>query len=124
MHAAYQGCSDLVCLLAHPVRLHILTLLARKPATVSEIVAATGRRHPNVSQQLAILRTGGLIVGERIGRQIVYRVTSADLQGLLDSIRHLAAHDSERHEQAAGTDVGVAQAWFHEALRAHIAWPP
>lgn len=123
-NAAYDGCSDLMCLLAHPVRLHILALLSHKPATVSQIVAATGRRQPNISQQLAILRAGGLVAGERMGRRVVYRLTSIELRGLLDSILRLGARDLERCGQASAIYLGVAQASFYDLLRSQIAWRP
>ena len=57
-------------------RLLLLYLLNEGEKTVTELEAALGLRQPAISQQLALLRAEGLIVGRRDGKSIHYRLAS------------------------------------------------
>jgi ArsR family transcriptional regulator len=62
--------------LADPVRLRLLSLLASAPAgeaCVCELVEPLGRSQPTVSHHLKILAGAGLITGEKRGRWVWYR---------------------------------------------------
>jgi ArsR family transcriptional regulator len=62
--------------LADPVRLRLLSLLASAPtgeACVCELVAPLARSQPTVSHHLKVLAEAGLIVGEKRGRWVWYR---------------------------------------------------
>ncbi len=64
-------------LLADPTRLRLLSLLASAPAgeaCVCELVEPLGRSQPTVSHHLKLLADAGLIVGEKRGRWVWYRV--------------------------------------------------
>lgn len=86
--------------LASPNRLLILTRLRRSPCTVTDLSAAVGMEQPAVSNQLRLLRTLGLVAGDRSGRNIVYRLYDDHVAQLLDEavyhIEHLrlGARDS------------------------------
>jgi DNA-binding transcriptional ArsR family regulator len=58
--------------LAHPVRLQILNVLAKREACVCHLEALLGRPQPYVSQQLATLREAGLVKDRREGTLIYY----------------------------------------------------
>jgi DNA-binding transcriptional ArsR family regulator len=62
--------------LADPGRLAILATLQSGEKSVSEIVEATGRGQPNVSQNLAGLARAGFVAARREGNRVFYR--SAD----------------------------------------------
>ncbi|MGH9189562.1 MAG: metalloregulator ArsR/SmtB family transcription factor [Acidimicrobiales bacterium] len=62
--------------LADPVRLRLLSLLASAPAgeaCVCELVEPLARSQPTVSHHLKVLAEAGLIVGEKRGRWVWYR---------------------------------------------------
>ena len=62
--------------LADPVRLRLLSLLASAPAgeaCVCELVPPLGRSQPTISHHLKILADAGLISGEKRGRWVWYR---------------------------------------------------
>ncbi len=62
--------------LADPVRLRLLSLLASAPsgeACVCELVEPLDRSQPTVSHHLKILVDAGLIVGDKRGRWVWYR---------------------------------------------------
>lgn len=62
--------------LAHEVRLAILCHLADAPMNVSELVAATGTSQSNLSQHLAKMRLLNIVVAERRGMQVYYRLAN------------------------------------------------
>lgn len=63
---------------SEPTRLRMLRLLVANKAEmcVCEFVDALGERQYNVSRQLKILQTAGLIRGEKEGRWIYYRLSA------------------------------------------------
>ena len=75
--------------LADPVRLRLLSLLASAAAgeaCVCELVDPLGRSQPTVSHHLKLLVDAGLIVGEKRGRWVWYRPVPerlAQLRGAL-----------------------------------------
>lgn len=79
----YRALADLHRALAHPVRLRILDVLARREACVCHLTAVLGLRQPYVSQQLGALRDAGVVVSRREGTLIYYRLRDARLAGLL-----------------------------------------
>ena len=76
--------------LADPVRLRLLSMLASAPAgeaCVCELVEPLERSQPTVSHHLKILAEAGLIEGEKRGRWIWYRPVPdrlAQLRSALD----------------------------------------
>ena len=73
---AAEVAADLA-VLADPVRLRLLSLIASAPAgeaCVCELVEPLGRSQPTVSHHLKILADAGLITGEKRGRWVWYRV--------------------------------------------------
>lgn len=60
--------------LAHPVRLQILDMLRERELYVYEIEAALQKRQSYVSQQLIVLREAGLVVSQREGLHVRYRL--------------------------------------------------
>jgi DNA-binding transcriptional ArsR family regulator len=61
--------------LGDPGRLTILAALQDGEKAVSEIVEATGRSQPNVSQHLAALSRAGFVAARREGNRVFYAVS-------------------------------------------------
>ena len=59
---------------ANPVRLRVLCELVAGERSVTELVEATGARQSTVSQQLNLLRLGGLVDRTRVGSKNMYRI--------------------------------------------------
>jgi ArsR family transcriptional regulator, arsenate/arsenite/antimonite-responsive transcriptional repressor len=78
--AAQQFTDDLL-ILAHPVRIQILTMLARSPGQVCvcDLEAALPVKQPTVSHHLKLLRDAGLIDCERHGLFAYYFVNRTAL---------------------------------------------
>jgi DNA-binding transcriptional ArsR family regulator len=83
MSDKYESRARLFRVLGHPARLQILDILAVKPCCVCTITEQIGCRQPYASQQLAVLREAGLIIAEREGLNVRYRLASPDVQHLI-----------------------------------------
>lgn len=79
-----------VCkVLSSPRRLEVIHLLRDGEKTVSELVRETGYPKANLSQHLAVMRTAGVLVGRRNGRQIHYRLAFPKMLRAYDILREL-----------------------------------
>jgi ArsR family transcriptional regulator len=89
--------AELFRALMHPARLAILEKLRDGEACVCHLEAHLGYRQAYLSQQLAILRTAGLIRDRRAGWNIYYDVALPELFALLDMSRALVDAATEEH---------------------------
>ncbi|ETK34728.1 transcriptional regulator [Microbispora sp. ATCC PTA-5024] len=90
-------------MLADPLRLQIVTLLARETLCTTHLVEETGARQTNLSNHLKVLRDAGVVDTEPCGRFTYYRLKPdviASLAGqfaeLADTARATAAADKKR----------------------------
>lgn len=78
--------------MAHPCRLRLLLALAGgRVCDVTTLIYLSGLPQPYVSQQLRILRKAGLVVGERHGPRICYRLADSEVVGVLAAVGLLEA---------------------------------
>jgi DNA-binding transcriptional ArsR family regulator len=82
--AVAQRVAQMMQALATPSRVHILGCLRAAPQSVSEIVASVGMSQSAVSHQLRLLRDMRFVIGERRGRQVLYRLHDEHVASLLD----------------------------------------
>lgn len=82
----YRQLSERIKLLAHPERLRILDVLRREPECVCHLEALLGKPQPYVSQQLRLLREAGLIVDEKDGLNVFYRLVDRQMIDWLDAV--------------------------------------
>src|SRR3974390_3724269 len=75
--------SNFLKALAHESRLMILCILAEGEKSVSELEDLLSLRQPTVSQQLARLRSDGLVSTRRDGKAIYYKLASEEARGLI-----------------------------------------
>lgn len=76
--------------LAHPIRIRILEVLSASPeVSVSELLDDTGLEASHVSQHLAVLRRNRLVVSERRGSLVYYRLAYPEVADLLRVARIL-----------------------------------
>ncbi|MUT92057.1 ArsR/SmtB family transcription factor [Streptomyces sp. Z38] len=85
--------TDLIRVLADPLRLRIVTLLARETLCTTHLVEETGARQTNLSNHLRVLREAGVVETEPCGRYTYYRLRP-------DVIASLAVQFAELAESA------------------------
>lgn len=93
--------------LAQPRRLEILHLLAAGPAEVKRIALEIGASQPNVSQHLAILRSAGLVDAERVGREVVYRLSDPDVMVACGVMRDVLQRRLARLGRLSASDLAA-----------------
>ena len=74
--------------LAHPIRLRIVQLLLHGEYTVGELAEACEVQSNAVSEHLGLMRDRGLLVRERCGRRMYYRVAMPGIEGISECVRH------------------------------------
>lgn len=82
----YETLSSRLKLLAHPERLRILDVLRRDAECVCHLEALLDKPQPYVSQQLRSLRQAGLIMDEKEGQNVFYRLSNAEIRSWLEQI--------------------------------------
>lgn len=86
----YEVKANLFKGLAHPARIRVLELLSgAEEVSVAELIAATGLEASNLSQHLAVLKKFLLVVAERRGSLVYYRLAHAEVAELLTVARAL-----------------------------------
>ncbi len=82
----YEDKSELLKVLAHPVRLCIVSNLINKECNVGNMQECLQLPQSTVSQHLSILRAKGIIKGSRKGLEINYRVVNQDVIKLIETL--------------------------------------
>jgi DNA-binding transcriptional ArsR family regulator len=103
MYSSYEVCVflppltleravDLLACMAHPVRLSVLARLHREgPANVGTLRDELGVEQSALSHHLRHLREARLVVGERDGKRVQYRLHDAHVGGIVeDTLQHAA----------------------------------
>jgi DNA-binding transcriptional ArsR family regulator len=81
---------DLLRALAAPVRIAIVLQLRDADRCVHELVAALDVAQPLISQHLRVLKTAGVVQGDRRGREVVYRLVDDHLAHIvIDAVAHV-----------------------------------
>ncbi|AIV34920.1 ArsR/SmtB family transcription factor [Streptomyces sp. CCM_MD2014] len=82
---------DVIRVLGDPLRLRIVTLLARETLCTTHLVEETGARQTNLSNHMKVLREAGIVETEPCGRYTYYRLKPEILTGLSEQFAELAA---------------------------------
>ncbi len=86
----YEVKANLFKGLSHPVRIRVLELLSDSAeVTVTELMNGTNQEASNLSQHLAVLRRHNLVVAQRRGVQVFYRLAYPQVADLLTVARSL-----------------------------------
>ena len=90
--------TDLMRVLADPLRLRIVTLLAQETLCTTHLVAETGAKQTNLSNHMKVLREAGVVETEPCGRFVYYKLRPEVLDVLAGSFSALAASARETVE--------------------------
>ncbi len=75
--------------IAHELRLAVLCLLLDSPMCVGELMAATGASQSNLSQHLAKMRMLGIVLSEKRGQKVFYRIAHPGYADLVKALKHI-----------------------------------
>jgi ArsR family transcriptional regulator len=87
--ATLAAAGDLLRALAAPVRIAIVLQLHESPRCVHDLVDAVGVTQPLISQHLRVLKSAGVVHGDRRGREVVYSLVDDHLAHIVvDAVAH------------------------------------
>jgi DNA-binding transcriptional ArsR family regulator len=96
--------AELCQTMSNASRLRIVHYLREGPHCVNDIVEATQLAQPKVSQHLAVLRARGVVVAQRKGGGMIYRIANPKIMRVCDLMREvLAEQAAERSELLEAT---------------------
>jgi len=75
--------------LGDPKRLQILYALAERPRHVTALAADLGTPQPTISRHLQVLRERHLVIADRDGATVVYRLAEPRVIAVLDTMRQI-----------------------------------
>jgi DNA-binding transcriptional ArsR family regulator len=86
--------------MGNATRLKILHTLRERPMTVSEIMEELGKNQSNISRQLAVLRSVGVVSGERNGTEMRYHITDEKIGEVCDLVQKVLLEQTQRQSVA------------------------
>ena len=87
MKEFYRVHADMCKVFSNPTRLKILHLLRYDELSVSDIIEKSKLSQANISQHLAIMKSRGIVVSRRDGKNMYYRLASPKIVKAFDIIR-------------------------------------
>jgi ArsR family transcriptional regulator len=82
--------TDLMRVLADPLRLQIVTLLAKETLCSTHLIEETGAKQTNLSNHLRVLREAGVVETEPCGRYTYYKLRPDVIASLAGQFADLA----------------------------------
>ncbi len=118
----YEVKANLFKGLAHPVRIRVLEMLSQSDAvSVSELLEDTKLEASHLSQHLSVLRRHNLVVAERRGSQVFYRLAYPEVADLLAVARVLLIHILETTQRQLKSTTQLPAFGFAAPARASIS---
>ena len=78
--------------LGHPIRYKIVKFLYDGPMCVCKLNEDIEFSQANLSQHLKILKEAGILVSEKIGMNIHYKISSEEIKNIIDSVDELVVN--------------------------------
>ena len=82
--------------MGNATRLQILHILRERPMSVSEIMETLQLNQSMVSRQLSVLRSVGVVTGEREGNVMRYQLTDETIGDVCDLVRKVLADQVQK----------------------------
>ncbi len=89
--------AQLCSAIADPTRILVLYALAEQAQNVTELVEILNLPQSTISRHLAVLRSAGLVLPERNGRQVQYALGDKRVIQALDLMRSILADRVNKH---------------------------
>mgnify|MGYP001268995044 CR=1 FL=1 len=92
---------NIVChAVADPKRIQIMYALHEQPRNVTALSEALASPQPTISRHLTILRERSLVVAERSGTSVTYRLADPRIIDVLDTMRQMLRESFARRTSA------------------------
>ena len=99
MKELYNIHADMCKVFSNSIRLEILNLLRDKEMSVTEVIKKTKLSQANISQHLSIMKSKGIVVSDRKGKNIYYKLTNPKIIKAFDIIKEVLTERLKGHER-------------------------
>ena len=99
MKELYEIHAEMCKVFSNPTRLEILNLLRDKELSVTELIEITKLSQANISQHLSIMRAKGIVISNRKGKNIYYKLANPKIIKAFDIIREVLSERMEKRKE-------------------------
>ncbi len=85
----YQLHAEMCKVFSNPIRLEILNYLRDKELSVTELIKRTKLSQANISQNLSIMKSKGIVVSDRKSKSIYYKLSNPKIIKAFDIIKEV-----------------------------------
>ena len=89
MNELYKIHAEMCKVFSNPTRLEILNLLRDKELSVTELIKKTKLSQANISQHLSIMKSKGIVLSDRKGKNISYKLANPKIIKAFDIIKQI-----------------------------------
>ena len=89
MREIYNHHAEICKVFSNPIRLEILNLLRDRKMSVTELINKSKLSQANISQHLSIMKSKGIVVSERDGKMIYYKLSNPKIIKAFDIIKEV-----------------------------------
>ena len=97
MKEIYEIHAEMCKLFSNATRLEILNLLRGRELSVTELIEKTKLSQANISQHLSIMKSKGIVISNRKGKNIYYRLSNPKTIKAFDIIRDILAEKLKKN---------------------------
>ena len=97
MKELYTIHAEICKIFSNSTRLEILNLLRDKEMSVTELIEKTRLSQVNISQHLSIMKSKGIVISNRKGKNIYYKLTNPKIVKAFDIIREVLAEKLKKN---------------------------
>jgi DNA-binding transcriptional ArsR family regulator len=105
IHPQYEARANIIKAIGHPTRLFILEELYKQERCVNELTEMIGSDVSTVSKHLSVLKNSGLVLDEKRGTSIFYKLRTRcvlDFIGCIETVLKTKAEDDLQIAQCCG----------------------
>ncbi len=102
MKELYKIHAEICKVFSNPTRLEILSLLGNGEMSVTELMNQTKLSQANISQHLSIMKSKGIVISERNGKNILYKLSSPKITKAFSIIREVIKERLEKSNKLIG----------------------
>ena len=97
MRELYKIHAELCKVFSNSTRLEILNLLRDKEMSVTELIEKTKLSQANISQHLSIMKYKDIVISDRKGKNIYYKLTNPKIIKAFDIIKEVLAEKLKKN---------------------------
>jgi DNA-binding transcriptional ArsR family regulator len=96
---SYELQANMLAVLANPKRLMIMDLLGEGAKTVTEIATALDMTLQNASQHLRLMREQSIVMSQREGQTVTYRLTTTVFKECCETVRRAMVEEVRKKDK-------------------------